>query len=142
MTKNELPKMAKITIFIFMIYLTLPKNVNSKEYQEGRFPRVITLSNGDIFMVNSKNIMTIDANTLEEKYSYPLTEISSDDGYVHELNTIAQFPDSDGGNIIVLAQEVFYFFNKDGNKLFSQDLTSEIHEDIQKKFYNIIPYKK
>ena len=140
MTKNKLSKMTKIIKYIFLIYLFLPKNINTLEYVEGRYPRVMTLSNGDILMVNSKSIMTIDAINLEKKNSYDLTESSSNDDYVYELNTIAQFPDSDNGNIIVLAQEILHFFNQAGNELFSQDLTSEIHENRQQKFYNIIPY--
>ena len=131
-----------IPIFLILFFLYLTKCIGITSHKNDCPPRIINLSNNDLFMVTSNSIQIKSDLSLFQKYYHLSGASINKSKFKDEINTVAQFPESDGGNIIALVQDVFYFFDKKGEKIFQQDLNSEIHDDLEKKIYSIIPDKK
>ena len=55
--------------------------------------------------------------------------------------TISQFPANFGGYIFILVNDIIYFFNHDGTFINSVNITVNIADTINAKYYCLIPYK-
>ena len=95
------------------------------------------LINGNYILCTEKGIYLYDSkikNNLSEHIFE--TEISSAEDFY--FVTIEQFSIDDGGNIVILYKDKFYFYSKEGDFIFSIDLPFQ----PSGKSYTLVPYKK
>ena len=92
-------------------------------------------------IINNHILIKSDDLRILKNYSLPETS-NNEKEFEYKINAIGKFQKSDGGNIILLNQGMFYFFDNKGEKIFHQNFYSEVHDDLTKNIYTIIPYKK
>ena len=140
--KSLIQKVNKMKLFLFLFCFYFMSCIEITPQINTCSPKATILSNGDIIIVTRKSIL-IKSDLFGTKQKYLLSgNLTNENRFKDEINTVAQFSEIDEGNVIVLIQDVFYFFSCKGEKIFQQDLYSEIHDDFGKKIYNIIPDKK
>ena len=101
------------------------------------FPHYHNMNNGNNLLCSTKGIYIFDLN-FEKILSYYDFE---EEIYTLEDSrfiTIKQFSDEDGGNILLLTKEIFYFLNPDGTFIFKNKINIENTGLI----YSLVPYKK
>ena len=95
------------------------------------------LINDNYILCTEKGIYLYDSqikNNLSEHIFE--TEVSSSDDFY--FVTIEQFSIDDGGNIVILYKDNFYFYSKEGEYIFSTDIPFQ----QSGKSYTLVPYKK
>ena len=125
--------------YIFIFFLILGK-YNSEEIKF-KYPQAITLTNGNIFVINRTNILIFDSNltnviseilTFEKEEQYKdTTELSK--------TTISRFNNEDNGYIFCIINDKIYIFNSTGQKVYKSD--NKI-PDLDGSYYSLVPIKR
>lgn len=134
--------MKKNLLLLIILFLNLYKKIKGEEDNEFKssYPNSLLLSNGKIFIANSKGFFICDYDlTKGEKY-YPYENIEINFNSIKTVSTqteIIQFP-GENGIIICLVKNAIYFFGYDANYLF-MDFLPEM--DYTDSFFNLIDYQ-
>ena len=136
-------KLFRIPSF-FSIYILISFfiTINNLELSPLLYPSTYTLLSQDIVLVANDSIHFF-SSTMEEDTSKKITlekGIESDDE--NTKTTISQFPANFGGNILILVIDIIYFFKHDGTFINSVNLTINLTDTINAKYYCLIPYKR
>ena len=103
------------------------------------YPTLLTLENDDLILVNQNGIHFYDSkleNEISNK-SIPFSEnIASDTE--NKKTTMAQFDHENGGYILIIAKDILYILESDGNQIHSLPIT----DYFTSTNYFITPYKK
>ena len=95
------------------------------------------LINGNYILCTEKGIYLYDSQIKNNLSKHIFeTEVSSSADFY--FVTIEQFSIHDGGNIVILYKDNFYFYSKEGEYIFSTDLPFQ----QSGKSYTLVPYKK
>ena len=124
-------KKLSLIIYIFLIII----RITYEDIEGLQYPNIFTLLSQKILMVASDGIHFFTSN-LEDDNSKKIT-FESPISSVQDNNKvcIVQFPENDGGYILILAKSKIFFFKPDGVFIKSFDFTEEAAH------YCIIPYK-
>ena len=100
------------------------------------YPVTLQLKNNNLFIANSEGMYFCDQNLVVDKsHGYQNKIISNFEDIINKI-LIAQF---DEGNIICLVEDVFYFFEENGNFIKMGEFPNAI---TQSNYLNLLPYKK
>ena len=123
----------------FLIIIFLINSIKADEIEfEFKHTNFFQLINGNYILCTEKGIYLYDSqlkNSISSGYTFQTEVSSSDDFY---FVTIEQFSIDDGGNIVILYKDKFYFYTKEGEYIFDTDLPFQ----QSGKFYTLVPYKK
>ena len=121
----------------FLIIFLINNIIADELVFEFKYTKFFQLINGNYILCSEKGIYLYDSQ-LKNTISGNLfqTEVSSADDFY--FVTIEQFPNDDGGNIVILYKDIFYFYSKEGEFKFSTDLPFQ----QSGKSYTLVPYKK
>ena len=126
----------------FFISLLLIINftfANNKEYSgiNAPYPVALQLMNNDLFIANRDGMFFCNQNlNCSKEHEYSQKYISNFETILNKV-LIAQF--THGGNVICIVENVFYFFDGEGNFIISGDLPNEID---QTTYINLLAYEK
>ena len=126
---------------IFLILFSFIKYIKCQETIFNltcKYPHYFQLNNGYNLLCCSNGIYT---------YNYAFDQILFNYSFEKEISTlneakyivIDQFSDDEGGNIIVLGQNEFYYLNNEGNFIFDSNISLSINRDNM--YYSLVPYK-
>ena len=121
----------------FLIFFLINNIKTDEIIFEFKHTNFFQLINGNYILCTEKGIYLYDSqikNNLSEHIFE--TEVSSADDFY--FVTIEQFSIDDGGNIVILYKDKFYFYTKEGEYKFSTDLPFQ----QSGKSYTLVPYKK
>ena len=124
--------------FEYFLIIFLIKYINADEIVfEFKHTKFFQLINDKYILCTEKGIYLYDSQ-LKNKISDHIftTEISSASDFYFVI--IEQFPLNDGGNIVILYKDKFYFYSKEGEYIFSTDLPFQQSGTS----YTLVPYKK
>ena len=105
----------------FLIFFLINNIKTDEIIFEFKHTNFFQLINGNYILCTEKGIYLYDSqikNNLSEHIFE--TEVSSADDFY--FVTIEQFSIDDGGNIVILYKDKFYFYTKEGEYKFSTDL--------------------
>ena len=132
-------KLVFTTIIFLLISFSYQNRENIFNSGDTYFPYALTLLNGNILLVINDGIHFFDSLVEAEETSkviYFDSKIESELDY--DKTTFDQFSEDDGGYIMVLAMNKIYFFDNEGNYIYTIDLSDTINGN----YYNLLPYKK
>ena len=123
--------------FIICMLISFFLKVNSTELSNLKYPSTYVLLSQDIILVTSEGIRFFSSKMelYESKYITLDKGIENLDQYGR--TTISQFDADNGGYLMVLANEIMYFFKHDGTLINKVDLSGSINST----YYTLIPYK-
>ena len=110
--------MSKIIFFILiLIKFASTENTNSLKTEEIIYPSVLSLINNGLIVIQKDGIHFFDSNKVEEdskkiKFEAPILSKEENDKIA-----MCQFPEKEGGYILIFAKEKIYILQKDGNIL-------------------------
>ena len=126
-------------IFIFIcIFSSCQNDTNYTFY----YPNSLTLNNGGNVLLANDGIHFFDSSfTIEDSdkkyiFSNDSHKISSKEDY--SKSEMVQFSEEDGEYIMILAMNIIYFFEQNGNLLDKADLSEYINAD----YYSLVPFKR
>ena len=127
---------ALLVSFIFTKLILIFSILNKGNTTSPLYPRSLTLLDNSIALFANDGIHFYDEHFSNEDTSkkIPLSK-SGDD--IKKI-AMAQFCGDDGGYILILALNILYLFDYEGNKKKSYDISTYINGN----FYRITPYKK
>ena len=101
------------------------------------YPSILTLLSRKLVLVSNNGIHFFDSNLdNEETNKYIPINIELDtDNY---KTAMEQFSEEYGGYILILVRNIIYFFDSNGNNIYSENLS----EYLNGNYYCLIPYKK
>ena len=128
--------------YAFLLNLFLFSSLFGKYYTQikYKYPKAITLLNGNIFIIH-KNGIDIYDSSLSTKITGVIIFDKNETILYDNLSliTFTSFTESDNGYIIGIINNKIYIFDKEGtNKYISQ----EILEELKGEYYTLIPIKK
>ena len=132
---NKLYFLLEIVIFLPMY---LKSNQEKILFEDALFPNTLTLLNQNFFLVDNNGIHYFTPEFVEDDTKSILFENKLADESESIKVSMVQFPEKDNGYVMILAQEVIYFFESDGTLINNIDLK----EIINAEKYCLIPYKK
>ena len=103
------------------------------------YPTLLTLENDDLILVNQNGIHFYDSQLVNENSdkSIPFSEnIASNDE--NKKTTMTQFDPENDGYILIIAKDILYILESDGNQIHSLSIT----DYFTSTNYFITPYKK
>ena len=110
--------MSKIIFFILLlIKFASTENTNGLKTEEIIYPSVLSLINNCLIVIQKDGIHFFDSNKVEEdskkiKFEAPILSKEENDKIA-----MCQFPEKEGGYILIFAKEKIYILQKDGNIL-------------------------
>ena len=110
--------MSKIIFFILLlIKFASTENTNGLKTEEIIYPSVLSLINNCLIVIQKDGIHFFDSNKVEEdskkiKFETPILSKEENDKIA-----MCQFPEKEGGYILIFAKEKIYILQKDGNIL-------------------------
>ena len=134
--QNKLYFLIEITIFLSLHLFE--NNQEIKSISSVLFPTSLTLLNQNIAIVESDGIHFYTPQLEEDTSKKIIFEKQFSDGSESEKVAMAQFSEEDGEYIIILSNEIIYFFESDGTKINDVNLT----DIIDANYYCLIPFKK
>ena len=128
----------KFNFFVIIILLIILSSTLSQEIVFNyRFIKIVELIDENYIMCTEKNINIFDSNFKNLIFQHNLTtEIPDKDTF--EFVTISQYPNEDGGRIIVLYKNKVYLIYSSYSKIL-QDNININHQNS--KYYTLVPYK-
>ena len=123
---------------LLLIKLALTENTNELSKEDIIYPSVLSLINNGLIVIQKDGIHFFNSNKVEEdskkiKFETPILSKEENDKI-----TMCQFPEKEGGYILIFAQEKIYILQKDGNilKIINiQDMNNVVN-------MKLIPYKE
>ena len=123
-----------LTVLCFVKYIKCEENIISLDC---KYPHFSQLNNGCNLLYCSKGIYIYNSEFDHVLYNHTFDiEVSSTD--VAQYTVIHQFPDDEGGNIIVLGKNMFYYLKNDGDLIFKTNFSLT---DNAVLYYTLAPYK-
>ena len=135
------PYTKNLSIFLFFLLINLSLT-EDKENNLGQshilYPSVLSLQNKGFVVVQADGIHFYDANKVEEESKKIKFETPIKSEKENEKISISQFPEKEGGYIIILIMEKIYLFQSSGYILKEENLSElTFVENIK-----LIPYKE
>ena len=127
------------TIISFFFYQLLFFVINASDLQidSKTFPTAYTLLSQDFVIVFNDGIHFYSSSMIEDESKKIIFERQINSLEESDKTTITQFPTNYKGYILVLANDIIYFFKHDGIFINSADLT----DSISSSHYFLVPYK-
>jgi hypothetical protein len=129
----------KFILFIVILFSTFNLNNQEENYEKIniKYPSAYLLLNNKYVVVGEKGIYFYNRefSTLYSQTNY--TDFSLFEGE-HETVSMAQFPEKDGGYIIIMVKNIFYIFDDEGAYLKQFDFKNITN----KRHHCLIPYGK
>ena len=124
--------------FEYLFFIFLIKNIILDErIFEFKYTNFFQLFNENYILCTENGIYLYDSQLKNKISNHTLkTEVSNIDDFY--FVTIEQFPLDDGGNIVILYKDKFYFYSNEGEYIFSTDLPFQQSGTS----YTLVPYKK
>ena len=132
------PKLSIINIYLFYhTLLILFKPILLDEILfEFKFSNFLELNNQNYFICTEKGIYMYDSELKNQLLQYNFTtEITEKDDF--KFVTMSQYSDEEGGAIIALYKNKFYFFSSSGDNIIDCDINIEQQKE---KYYTLVPY--
>ena len=125
-----------LILFSFIKYIKCQKSIFNLTC---KYPHYFQLNNGYNLLCCSKGIYTYNFAFDELLFNHTFDiEINSEDEAQYIV--IDQFSEDEGGNVIVLSQNKFYYLNNEGKFNFDANI-SLIHNNNNFFYYSLVPYK-
>ena len=125
-----------LIFFSFIKYIKCQKSIFNLTC---KYPHYFQLNNGYNLLCCSKGIYTYDFSFNQMLFNHTFdTEINSETEAQYIV--IEQFSEDEGGNVIVLDQNNFYYLNNEGKFIFDSNI-SLIHNNNNFFHYTLVPYK-
>ena len=126
--------MLVLILFSFMRNIKCHENIFNLTC---KYPHYFQLNNGYNLLCCSKGIYTYDYEFDQILYNHPFdTEVSETEA---EYIVIDQYSDDEGGNVIVLGQNKFYYLDNKGDFIFDADISLTNNAGFH---YTLVPYKR
>ena len=129
-----------IYYMIVLIFFSFIKYIKCQEIIFNltcNFPHYLLLNNGNYLLYCSKGIFLYN-NQFDKILSNNTFDIEVQNIDEAKYTIIEQFSDDEGGNIIVLGKNLFYYFDSEGGFIFKSNFTLT---DNSVDYYTIVPYK-
>ena len=128
----------KFNFFVIIILIIILTSTVSQEILFNyRFIKIVELLDGNYIMCTEKNINIFDSNFQNVIFQHNLTtEIP--DRAEFEFVTISQYPNEDGGRIIVLNKNKVYLIYSSYSKILQDNINLNLQTS---KYYTLVPYK-
>ena len=133
--KNKL--FFSLKIILLFLYLS-KKSQEETQFDNVLFPTTLTLLNQNIAMVERDGIHFYSSELVEDTSKAILFEKEFSDVSESEKVAMAQFSEEDEGYILILTNEIIYFFESEGINIDNVDLT----DIIDAAHYCLTPFKK
>ena len=140
---NQSSIVHKRNILLLLLFLllncSLAEEINTQmEPTSVLYPSVLSLNNGGLVVVQTDGIHFYNQNKEEEesktiKFDFPIKSEKE-----NEKISISQYPENEGGYILILVREKIYIFQSSGNLLKEENLP-EINSVANVR---LIPYKE
>ena len=130
----------KLHIMLFLLFISNFKIINNDDIISGinaPYPTCIQLRNNNLFLANSAGMFFCNQELQPTKTHEYYNKII--DNYENILNKILITQFEEDGNIICVVENVFYFFEENGDFIKMGEFPTEIG---QSHFMNLLPYKK
>ena len=137
-----LPRKIPLILLFLLLNLSFSENIQSLKGQSPTlYPSVLSLQNKGLVVVQKDGIYFYDENEaeIESKKIKFETPISSEKE--NEKISMTQFPEKEGGYILIHAEEYLYIFQSTGNLLKKNNLLYIISYQLSLKKFGINLYK-
>ena len=137
MNKNVFRFYNLLEILIFISLIKFQNNQEEKIIPSILYPSTLTLLSGNILLLSSDGIHFYSSDLLIEDTSKKIIFEKSISKTEIEKIAMAQFSSKDKGYIMVLVNDIIYFFEPDGIKIAYKNLSNLINAN----HYSLVPFK-